>query len=205
MLTWPLTTPEPAPLTISPAAPLPASYWQAVARGRWPKRYWLPTKEPTSDGLDGVAIHAFATPGPQTRIAGLPETLRPIAVDGQQIFAVAANGNIRYVDLEVDQWLTVALTWEAFVAQLQWRPPVLAAPYSAQQLAHALLVADNDSLPALFDILREAADWEAYTQWLVYHRQQPATQQEITFALTYLPLRVTQQQALKQLHQKNTR
>lgn len=199
MLTWPLTTPEPAFVTIPPTVPLPPSYWQAVATGRWPKRYWLPTTEPTSDGLDGVAVHAFATAGPQTRISGLPDSLQPLAVDGQQIFAVDDAGNIRYIDLEVDQWLTVATTWEAFVAQLQWRPPVLAAPYSQQQLAHALLVADNKSLPALFDSLREQADWEVYVQWLVYHRQQPATQQELTFALTYLPLSLTQQQTLEQL------
>ncbi len=197
MLAWPLQILEPAPLTISKTAPLPPSYWQAVATGRWPKRYWLPTSEPTSDGLDGVAIHALATPGAPTLIPGLPANLTPVAVDGQQVFAVTEAGIIRYLDLEVDQWLTVAPSWEALVAQLQWHTPTLAAPYSPQQLAHALLVADNDALPALFDELRLQVDDNAYVQWLAYLRQKPATQAEITFALTYRHLDARQRQILQ--------
>ena len=119
---WPLTLPEPATLTVPLTAPLPASYWQAVAAGRWPQRYWLPTAEPTSDGLDGVALHALAAAGPRTALPGLPEAFTPFACDGQQVFVVTAAGHIRYLDLEVDQWLDVATSWDDLVAQLQWRP-----------------------------------------------------------------------------------
>lgn len=197
---WPLALPEPAPLTVPLTAPLPASYWQAVAVGRWPQRYWLPTSEPTSDSLDGVAIHALATAGPRTTIPGLPEAFTPFACDGQQVFVVTTEGRIRYLDLEVDQWLDVAANWDDLVAQLQWRPPHLDAPYSAQQLAHTLLVADAQNLPALFEELRAQADWEAYTQWLQYLQRQSATAatagEEAAFARSFLPLSADQKQRL---------
>lgn len=199
MIAWPLSTPEPASITIAPSAPLPASYWQAVAQGRWPHHYWLHTLEPTSDAIDGVAIHALATPGPATLIAQLPTNWWPIAQDGEQIFAVDDQGRIFYRDLEVDQQLQVGDTWDDFAQQLEWRKPILTEPFSQQALAHALLVADADSLPALLEILREQHDWSMYVQWLKALRQQfPAVvNEEITFALDFLPLTPRQQQQLK--------
>lgn len=199
MFTWPLTLPVPITLTIPTTAPLPATYWQ-LAAGRWPHAYWLPTNEPTSDGLDGVAVHLFAQAGPKMSIPGLPSNLWPFACDQQQVFAVAADGTIRYLDLEVDQRLTVAKDFDSFLAQLTWRAPVLTPPFSAQQLAHALLVADAASLPALFTYLREAEDWPAYGAWLGYlgQRQESAAaaQEEYAFAAKFLPLTRQQKAAL---------
>jgi hypothetical protein len=181
---------------------LPPTYWQ-LAAGRWPYAYWLPTTEPTSDGLDGVAVHAFAHAGPAMTLPGLPADLWPFALDGQQVFAVATSGAIRYLDLEVDQWLTVAPDFDAFLAQLQWRAPSLAAPFSAQQLAHALLVTDAASLPPLLTELRERHDWPTYCAWLGYLGQQAplrqVAQEEYCFAQKYLPLTAPQKAALAQV------
>lgn len=201
MLAWPLTTPEPAPLTIAKSAPLPQSYWQAVVTGRWPRQYWLATPEPTSDAIDGVALHALATPGAATSISGLPATWFPIAVNGEQIFAVATDGAIYYRDLEVDQQLRVAASWDDLVTKLQWRAPSLNEPFSQQELAHALLVADAKSLPPLLEILREQADWPVYCQWLAYLVQQaPAViHDEAQFARDFLPLTPTQRRQLETL------
>jgi hypothetical protein len=201
MLAWPLTVPEPIALTIPQNAPLPAAYWQALAAGRWPHNYWLPTTEPTSDAIDGVAIHALAVPGEHTMIAGLPKDWFPIAQDGEQIFAVDATGAIYYRDLEVDQQLLVGQSWDDFVAQLTWRAPVLTAPFSQQVLAHALLVSDADSLPPLLEILREQGDWSIYTQWLTYLITIFPTviQEEIKFALDFLPLSALQKHNLETL------
>ena len=87
MLAWPLTVPEPSTLTIPQNAPLPATYWQALIAGRWPHEYWLATPEPTSDAIDGVAIHALAIPGARTIIDGLPDDWFPIAQDEAQKIA----------------------------------------------------------------------------------------------------------------------
>lgn len=202
MPAWPLNYPEPATLTIPTDAPLPDSYWQQAAHARWPKRWWLATTEPTSDGLDGVGIHALATPGLATTVPSLPKGLLPISVNGQQIFAVAEDGRIRYLDLEVDQWLTVGQNWADFAAQLVWRAPILAAGFTQQELAHALLVCDAATLPALLNALREQADWAQYLAWLTWLATQPTLSQtakaEGTFALAYLPLTLDQQ---AQLHQ----
>lgn len=199
MLTWPLPLPEPASLTIPRFAPLPEAYWQAVAAGRWPHEYWLHTDEPTSDAIDGVAIHALATPGAQVKLAGLPDTWWPIAQDGEQIFAVAADGAIYYRDLEVDQQLRVGKNWEDFAAKLQWRQPRLTAPFSSQVLAHALLVTDAKSLPPLLEILREQNDWSTYTQWLVALKPKfpEVVAEEINFALDFLPLSALQKHQLQ--------
>ncbi|WP_125709135.1 SMI1/KNR4 family protein [Lacticaseibacillus porcinae] len=198
MIAWPLPSPEPAGLTISRTAPLPESYWQAVATGRWPHEYWLHTDEPTSDAIDGVAIHAIATPGPQVKLVGLPDSWWPIAQDGDQIFAVAADGAIYYRDLEVDQQLQVGNSWDDFAAKLQWRKPLLTAPFSPQVLAHALLVADANSLPPLFEILREQGNWSLYTQWLVALKPKfsEVVGEEINFARDFLPLSALQKHTL---------
>ena len=201
MLAWPLNYPEPIALTIPRTAPMPASYWQAVATGRWPHHYWLPTAEPTSDAIDGVAIHALAQPGAQTKIAGLPDNWLPIAQDGDQFFAVDAQGAIYYRDLEVDQQLLVGKNWDDFAQQLQWRRPTLTAPFSPQVLAHALLVSDAASLPPLLEVLREQGDWALYTQWLTHLMTTfpDVVQEEIHFALDFLPLTALQKHALLSL------
>lgn len=201
MLAWPLTVPEPSTLTIPQNAPLPATYWQALTAGRWPHEYWLATPEPTSDAIDGVAIHALAIPGARTIIDGLPDDWFPLAQDEAQVFAVDATGAIYYRDLEVDQQLCVGQSWDDFVAQLTWQAPVLTAPFSQQVLAHALLVSDAASLPPLLEILREQGDWALYTQWLTYLITTFPTvvQEEIKFALDFLPLSALQKHNLETL------
>lgn len=165
---WPTAVPPLALPSLAPDPRIPAEYYQLIAGGQWPHRWFLPTAEPTSWALDGVAIHALLAPaGPGAVQPPLTADLVPFTADGSQFccfdFATTPP-RIRYVDLDVDQWLVVADSFADWWARLTWRPPVLAEPVSAQQLAHALLVADGASLPALFDWMREArpAEWAAW-------------------------------------------
>lgn len=154
--------------TLPPEAPVPSSYWRLVARGAWPKRYWLPTTEPTSDALDGVALHAFATRGPRQTYPALPLTFWPLTANGSQYVGIdtARRNAIRYVDTEVDQWLTVAATVTELLTRLRFQPVPTAIAPTPQMLAHALLVADATTLGDWLDIARDQLPLTDQLIWL---------------------------------------
>ena len=176
MIPWP---PAVTPLTVLPTIPrdprVPEAYFAMVQTGQWPRRDFCPTPEPTSESLTGAAIHAFAGPGP--RLASpLPGHLLPFAADGARYwcFDLTTPGPaIRYIDWEVDQWLTVADSFAQFLNQLKWVPPILTAAPTAQEFAHAALITDAAALPALCDYARTTFAAEHYGEWLAYWLTQP--------------------------------
>lgn len=192
MLAWPEeVTPITGLPTIPATAPAPAAYFALVEKGQWPRQFFCPTKEPTSESLTGVSIHALAAVGPKM-VSPLPAHLLPFAKTGAQYWCFDLNTPgpaIRYVDWEVDQWLTVAPDWPGFLAQLTWQPPLLPPAPSPQEFAHAALVCDAAALPALLDFARTALSAETYGQWLVHWVKQPGlaalTRTEIAFARQY--------------------
>lgn len=192
LLPWPLDV---TPLTALPTIPedprLPAAYFELVATGQWPEHNFYPTKEPTSDSLTGAYIHAFALPGPKLA-SPLPAHLWPFAHDGAQYwcFDLATPGPaIRYLDWDVDQWLTVAPDFNHFIAQLTWQSPALSPTPSPQAFAHAALIADAQALPSLLEYARTALPSAQYGEWLSYWLQQPELRPlavaELTFARQY--------------------
>ncbi|WP_262315600.1 SMI1/KNR4 family protein [Lacticaseibacillus parakribbianus] len=193
MINWPATIPA-LPLPNLPADPrIPRAYFDLIAQGQWPRRFFVTTTEPTSESLTGVSVHAFLAPGPRP-LTPLTPDLVPFAQDGSQSFCFdLAHGGVRFVDSEVDQWLTVAPSLEAFVAQLTWQPPQLVAPVSDQAFYHALMVATDAELPALFDLAR--ADKRDYLDWLPF-LPTPSARAEAAFALQYMPLTPAQRKLL---------
>ncbi|WP_225048025.1 SMI1/KNR4 family protein [Lacticaseibacillus kribbianus] len=185
MLTWPTTIPA-LPLPNLPADPrIPQAYFDLIAQGQWPARYFVPTAEPTSESLTGVSVHAFLAPGSRP-LAPLTADLVPFAQDGTQSFCFDfAAGGIRFVDTDVDQWLTVAPSFEAFVAGLTGEKNAPVTPISNQAFAHALMTATDETLPALCDFAREHD--LPYLDWLPVLGG-PAARTEAAFALDFLPL-----------------
>lgn len=208
--TWPIA-PAPKLPTIPKLAGIPNRYWDMVAGGQFPDTFWLATNEPTSDSLDGVAIHAFASEGPQLQVSDLPATCVPFSYDGQQYFCFDLSTNpasIRYIDTDVDQWLTVAPDFDTFLQQLIWRAPTLTQEaYSEQKLGHALLVARGSEIEDLLELARFNWDYRVYGQWLIWlaaNRPQPiqlAVMAEFSFLHEFMPrhLILTHQQQLTEI------
>lgn len=194
MLKWPdLVTPPATLPTIPQLAAIPADYYALVATGQWPRRYFFPTPEPTSDAIDGAVIHAFATTGPRLE-APLPANLVPFAKTDARYFCFDLAQNppsIRYIDTEVDQWLTLAPDWPSFWGQLIWRSPELDEAPSPQAFGHAALVADEAALPAVLSYARMNLPADDYGGWLVYFSRQAKLacsapfKEELQFARDY--------------------
>ncbi|WP_025730502.1 hypothetical protein [Atopobacter phocae] len=117
---------------------------------QYPLRFnWHATIEPTRDGLEGVfifwvlnATESFA----QTQLIQqqLPQLQTPFyvfSVEGPKIFLIDHQHQVRYIDSETDQWLTLANDLHTF----------------NQQLTHEPLVANWDSRPSL-----EAIAWALF-------------------------------------------
>ncbi|WP_179396105.1 SMI1/KNR4 family protein [Lacticaseibacillus absianus] len=196
---WPNSIP-PLPLpTLTPDPRIPSAYTALITTGQWPHTWFLPTTEPTSWAPDGAAIHAFLAPGEGPVAAPVTPDLVPFACDDAQLFCfdfTTTPPSIRYIDQDVDQWLTVAPSFEALLAQLTWRAPTLAEPITAQQRAHAMLVADGASLPTLFATLREdwPADWAAWLPVLATAPEadrRAAAQEEAAFVRRFMAHRLT--------------
>ena len=69
MLPWPKKIPQPNLPTIPETDLIPSTYFSIIQNGIFPKNWWLPTSEPTSDGLTGVGLHDWQHPvrqSPQT-------------------------------------------------------------------------------------------------------------------------------------------
>ncbi|WP_156314283.1 SMI1/KNR4 family protein [Lacticaseibacillus camelliae] len=192
MISWPVSL---KPLSALPTLPhdprVPEAYFALLQTGQWPTRFFCPTEEPTSEGLTGASIHAFATVGPRLATP-LPAHLLPFAADGVRYwcFDLATPGPaIRYIDWEVDQWLTVATDFDQFLARLQRVSPRLSPKPSEQEFAHAALIADEAALPQLAEYARSELPSERYGEWLAFWLKQPllrhAAESELAFAHQY--------------------
>ncbi|WP_093997943.1 SMI1/KNR4 family protein [Lacticaseibacillus zeae] len=172
MLPWPNKIPQPNLPTIPHTDLIPSTYFSTIKTGCLPKRWWLPTSEPTSDGLDGVGIHAFATPGAAITADDLPADFLPFAHTGHQYFGFDLSHDprrIRYIDTEVDQWLTVAPDFDTFLKQLQPHPVRLPElPVEPQVFGHMAVIATADDWPALFDHARTFMTGAEIGPWLIW-------------------------------------
>lgn len=192
MIVWPASVKPLSTLPTMPRVPeIPAAYFTVLQHGRWPARYFCPTQEPTSEALTGASVHAFAVPGPRLKTP-LPPHLLPFAADGARYwcFDLTTPGPaIRYIDWEVDQWLTVAPDFQHFLKALQWVSPRLPPAPTAQAFAHAALTADAAALASLLDYARSTLPTERYGEWLTYWLAQPPlqglAQDELAFAHQY--------------------
>lgn len=185
-------------LTIDSELPLPKSYRQAAAESPWPRRFFWPTEEPTSDALDGVFLHYLAQPGQGATHLDLPDYLVPFAHDGQRYFAFDRHDwAVRYVDVEVDQWLTLAPDFETFWAGLQDHVPLLDADTSDLAFSHYCHVATAADLPALLAYARDTKTVATYQALLLAYAQRrdghfrSVVQAEYRFLTDYAPHLIT--------------
>ncbi|MFD1430992.1 SMI1/KNR4 family protein [Lacticaseibacillus mingshuiensis] len=194
---WPTQITKPVLPTIPQLEQIPASYYRLVHRGIFADRYFLPTAEPTSEAPDGVSLHALATVGPRLT-APLPDHLVPFAQDGARyfVFDLNAGAAVRYIDTEVDQWLTIAPTFDDFWTQLQHRKPIFAEGMSKQAFTHfAVIAAPSDVEPAL-EYAREFLPLKDCLEWLLFFAQQADEAKQATALDEYAFLRRLQREHL---------
>lgn len=138
---------------------------------------YLQTSEPTSDGLDYVLCHYFAefTPDSSPVTTDLPDYLVPFSQDEQRYFVFdfrqgIKSPSVRYIDLQVDQWLDLAPDFTSFLNQLKPLSTV-AVPDCAKltpiALMHYLLVSDAQLDPLLQQCISFLPP-KRLLQWLDY-------------------------------------
>lgn len=174
------------PRFIHPNAKLPASYVTLCQKtnGGFLQRFWLPTSEPTSDGLDHVECHYIAGLAteyqPVIDCSDFPAYLIPFSQHQTQYFAFdyqqnPTNPSIRYIDTEVDQWLTVADSFEIFLAQLGTKAIDLSGidefPLTPLQRNHYLLVAHPSELTTLLEHYESDSPKDWFLSWLQFFVQ----------------------------------
>ena len=153
----------------------------------------IPTKEPTSDGLDYAAVHeilglhdnrpnSLYAQQAVIRSAGLPDYFVLFSINGSQLFAfdysklsLSGEPSIRYIDIETDNWQTVAADFDQFLQFLN--PAPIAVPEEIRlthtEGAHAFLLADAAGLPELFLHFEDDPDKQWYLQWIAYFSDHP--------------------------------
>jgi len=153
----------------------------------------IPTKEPTSDGLDYAAVHeilglhdnrpnSLYAQQAVIRSAGLPDYFVLFSINGSQLFAfdysklsLSGEPSIRYIDIETDNWQTVAADFDQFLQLLN--PAPIAVPEEIRlthtEGAHAFLLADAAGLPELFLHFEDDPDKQWYLQWIAYFSDHP--------------------------------
>ena len=187
---------KPAPLTKDvTAADLPQAYLDLLAEqnGGYLLCSRIPTKEPTSDGIDYAAVHEILGlhDDPQNslyaqqevaRSAGLPDYFVLFSINGSQLFAFdysklspSGEPSIRHIDIETDNWQTVAADFEQFLRLLI--PAPIAVPEEIRlthtEGAHAFLLADAAGLPELFLHFEDDPDKQWYLQWVAHFSDHP--------------------------------
>lgn len=185
-----------APLTEGvTAADLPRAYLDLLEEqnGGYLLCSRIPTKEPTSDGIDYAAVHMILglhdDPGSSlyaqqaiARAAGLPDYFVLFSINGNQLFAFdysklvpSGEPSIRHIDIETDNWQTVAADFAEFLRLLI--PAPLSVPEGIRlthtEGAHAFLLADSSELPELFLHFEDDPDKEWYLQWIAHFSGHP--------------------------------
>jgi hypothetical protein len=172
------------------AAELPRAYLDLLAEqnGGYLLCSRIPTKEPTSDGIDYAAVHeilglhdnhqnSLYAQQEVARSAGLPDYFLLFSINSSQLFAFdysklspSGEPSIRYIDIETDNWQTVAADFDQFLRLLT--PAPIAVPeeilLTHTEGAHAFLLADAAGLPELFVHFEDDPDKQWYLQWLAH-------------------------------------
>ena len=177
------------------AAELPRAYLDLLAEqnGGYLLSSRIQTKEPTSDGIDYAAVHAIMGlhDDPKNslyaqqeiaRSAGLPDYFVLFSSNGNQLFAFdysklspSGEPSIRHIDIETDNWQTVAADFGQFLNNLT--PGPLTVPEEIRlthtEGEHAFLLADCESLPELLLHFEDDPDKQWYLQWIAHYSGHP--------------------------------
>lgn len=178
------------------AQDLPASYRQLLLQqnGGYVQKWIVPTAEPTSDGLDHANLHylfglhvipehSLLYQQKHSGGVNLPDYFLIFSANGSQLFAFdysrrspAGEPSIRYLDLETDNWQTVAPDFTALLKMLE--PGKMVIPQegtlSRFEAEHALLLADTaEELTDLFLHLEVDTEKSWYFRWLELFAQHP--------------------------------
>ena len=134
----------------------------------------------------------------------------PFAKTGHQYFGFDLQQElrqIRYIDTEVDQWLTVAMDLPAFMKQLQPHeaklPEISVDP---QIFGHMAVIATAAEWLALFDYAREFMAGQAigpWLRWLAQSKEEAKRQvgmEEFHFLTRYQPNFLTPNDTLTLQH-----
>ncbi len=172
------------------AAELPQAYLDLLVEqnGGYLLCSRIPTKEPTSDGIDYAAVHTILglhdDPNNSlyaqqaiARTAGLPDYFVLFSINGSQLFAFdysklspSGEPSIRHIDIETDNWQTVAADFDQFLRSLIAAP--IAVPEEIRlthtEGAHAFLLADAAGLSELFLHFEDDPDKQWYLQWIAH-------------------------------------
>lgn len=129
------------------------------------KANWIPTVEPTRDGLDGLEWTHYLKPNlasialDQLRQLhpNVPKDYRVIAYDEPKYFLQDPSGAIVYIDAETEQWLLLgeSLSEVDCHRRFLYSPSDPDQSYSFYQLHHRLAYCPTEDLPDWFDRLRE--------------------------------------------------
>jgi hypothetical protein len=153
----------------------------------------IPTTEPTSDGIDYAAVHTILGlhDDPKNslyaqqdiaRTVGLPDYFVVFSSNGNQLFAFdysklspSGEPSIRHIDIETDNWQTVAADFGQFLRCLT--PGPLTVPEEIRlthtEGEHAFLLADAAELPELFLHFEDDLDKQWYLQWIEHFSDHP--------------------------------
>ncbi|WP_106449941.1 SMI1/KNR4 family protein [Trichococcus alkaliphilus] len=177
------------------AAELPRAYLDLLAEqnGGYLLCSRIPTTEPTSDGIDYAAVHSILGlhDDPKNSLyaqqdiaytAGLPDYFVIFSSNGNQLFAFdysklspSGEPSIRHIDIETDNWQTVAADFAQFLRILT--PGPLTVPEEIRlthtEGAHAFLLADSMGLPGLFLHFEDDPDKQWYLQWIAHFSVHP--------------------------------
>ncbi|PTQ82439.1 SUKH superfamily protein [Trichococcus patagoniensis] len=177
------------------AAALPRAYLDLLTEqnGGYLLYSRIPTIEPTSDGIDYAAVHSILglhdnrpnslyAQQKVARSAGLPDYFVIFSSNGNQLFAFdysklspSGEPSIRHIDIETDNWQTVAGDFDQFLRSLTTGP--LTVPEEIQlthtEGEHAFLLADAAGLPELFLHFEDDTDKQWYLQWIAHFSTHP--------------------------------
>lgn len=166
---------------------LPAAYLNLLdeQNGGYLAFNLVPTTEPTRDGLDSVGIHYlfglhedFGTSllfQEHYHVTfSLPEYLIFFSVNEEQLWAFdysnVTNGepSIRYIDMDTDQWLTVADNFAHFLDLLQVAPPDINEEkvLSRIEANHGFLLGSDNEIIELLTRFETDSDKNWYFNWL---------------------------------------
>ena len=177
------------------AADLPQAYLDLLAEqnGGYLLCSRIPTQEPTSDGIDYASVHAILGlhDEPNNSLyaqqevahsAGLPDYFVLFSINGSQLFAFdysklspSGEPGIRHIDIETDNWQTIAADFAEFLRLLIPAPIAVLEEIRLTHTegAHAFLLADAAGLPELFLHFEDDPDKLWYLHWIVYFSKHP--------------------------------
>ncbi|MGX7420490.1 SMI1/KNR4 family protein [Carnobacterium gallinarum] len=169
-------------------ADLPNSYLALLTEqnGGYLRLNSLPTSEPTRDGLDSVEFHYLFGLHSESATSilfqqddhdkfSLPDYFIFFSVNGDQLWAFDYSNlknnepSIRYIDMDTDQWLHIADSFEEFLYLLHSAPLDLneERTLTRHEANHNFLLATSAELESLLLRFEDDLDKNWYFTWLL--------------------------------------